>query len=45
MERVQRIATGATEGNIIAAIIAVHITTNAKNDTPVVPAPLPIART
>src|SRR6266478_1321450 len=45
MERVQRIATGAMDGNIIAAIIAVHIATNATNDMPIVPAPLPIART
>jgi len=45
MERVQRIAPGATEGNIIAVIIAVHMATNATNDMPIVPAPLPIART
>src|SRR5215831_8630288 len=45
MERVQRIATGAMDGNIIAAIIAVHMATNATNDMPIVPAPLPIART
>src|SRR6516164_1274085 len=44
MERVQRIATGAMDGNIIAAIIAVHMATNATNDIPIVPAPLPIAR-
>src|SRR5271166_1433804 len=41
MERVQRIATGAMDGNIIA----VHMATNATNDIPIVPAPLPIART
>ena len=45
MERVQRIATGAMDGNIIAAIIAIHMATNATNDIPIVPAPLPIART
>src|ERR1700739_2718985 len=45
MERVQRIATGAIDGNIIAAIIAVHMATNATNDIPIVPAPLPMART
>jgi hypothetical protein len=45
MERVQRIATGAMDGNFIAAIIAVHVATNAINDMPIVPAPLPIART
>jgi hypothetical protein len=33
------------DGNIIAAIIAVHMATNATNDIPMVPAPLPIART
>src|SRR6476469_10759070 len=31
------------EGNIIAAIIAVHIATKATIDMPMVPAPLPIA--
>jgi hypothetical protein len=37
MERVQRIATLAMDGNIIA----VHMATNATNDIPIVPAPLP----
>src|SRR5713226_1360008 len=45
MKRVQRIATGAMDGNIIAAIIAGHMATNATNDILIVPAPLPIART
>src|SRR5262249_46642169 len=42
---VQRIATGAMEGSIIAAIIAVHIATKATSDMPIVPAPFPIAFT
>src|SRR5664280_2849747 len=41
-ERIQTIAIGATEGNIIAAIITSQTDRNAVSESPIVPGPAPI---
>jgi hypothetical protein len=44
-ERIQTTTIGATDGNIIAAIITGQTNRNAVSESPIVPAPTPIGPT
>src|SRR3954466_9138931 len=43
-DRIHKVAIGATDGNIIAAIITTHTTRKAQSDRPIVPGPTPMER-
>ena len=42
-DRIHTVAIGATDGNIMAAIITTQTTRNAESDSPIVPGPTPIS--